>query len=237
MVIYESSSGRNHHRLVLPAPVLVARGPLEARDHLHRRRPSRSPGSAPSRSATDLEEHTRVVSPTYQQIHLEQDKAKGVVRAFLVGQSGPHHFSAAFEVAERPHGAVIDVDVADRCRAPVEYLAATYAVEPSPGTWTSEDHARSDPDATFDPAVAARTALVLTCEHPHSSPDLRGRRPRPARRRGSRPRRRPRPGAGPHRRRRPDPPVPLPLALGQRPPRRSGTDRLMDRHRRIRSPV
>ncbi len=95
--------------------------------------------------ATDLEEHNRVVSPAYQQIHLEQDKAKGVVRAFLVGQSGPHHFSAAFEVAERPHGAVIDVDVADRCRAPVEYLAATYAIEPSPGVWSSEDALRVRP--------------------------------------------------------------------------------------------
>ena len=118
--------------------------------------------------ATDLEEHDRVVSPAYQQIHLEADKAKGVVRAFLVGQSGPHHFSAAFEVADRPHGAVIDIDVADRCRAPVAYLAATYTIEPSPGVWTQETHAQADPDSATDPAVAARSALVLTCEHPHA---------------------------------------------------------------------
>lgn len=117
---------------------------------------------------TDLEAHTRVVSPTYQQIHLEQDKAKKVVRAFLVGQSGPHHFSAVFEVANRPHGTVIDVDVADRCLLPVEYLAATYTIEPTSGTWTTEAHTQSDPDAITDPAVAARSAIVLTCEHPHS---------------------------------------------------------------------
>ena len=118
--------------------------------------------------AADHDEPRRVVGPAYQQIHLEEDRKAGVVRAFLVGQSGPHHFSAAFEVAERPHGAVIDVDVADRCRAPVEYLAATYLVEPTAGAYSSEDHARSDPDAADDPAVAARAAIVLTCDHPHS---------------------------------------------------------------------
>ena len=117
---------------------------------------------------TDRDEHHRVVSPTYQQIHLEEDRARQIVRAFLVGQAGPHHFSAVFEAAERPHGAVIDVDAADRCRTPVEYLAATYLVEPSSGAWTSETHAQSDPDSVFDPAVAARTAIVLTCEYPHS---------------------------------------------------------------------
>ena len=112
--------------------------------------------------AADLDGHHRVVSPAYQQIHLEEDRKAGIVRAFLVGQSGPHHFSAAFEGAERPHGAVVDVDVADRCRRPVEYLAATYLVEPTPGQYASEDHAAPDP------AVAARSAIVLTCEHPHS---------------------------------------------------------------------
>jgi len=126
------------------------------------------PRIASLEATTDIADQTRVVSPTYQQIHLEQDKAKGTVRAFLVGQSGPHHFSAAFKVEERPHGAVIDVDVADRCLSPVDYLAATYTVELSTGTWTSESHVTSDPDAATDPAVAARTALVLTCEHPHS---------------------------------------------------------------------
>ena len=117
--------------------------------------------------ATDLDAHARVVSPAYQQIHLEQDKTRGVVRAFLVGQSGPHHFSAAFEVADRPHGAVIDVDVADRCREPVEYLAATYLIEPSAGAWSAETDSDSAA-AAAGPAVPARAALVLTCEHPHS---------------------------------------------------------------------
>ena len=79
-------------------------------------------------------DHGRVISPTYQQIHLDRTKS-GVVRAMLVGQAGPHHFSAAFEVEEDPSGASISVDVADRCHSPVQALAATYAVERSPGLW------------------------------------------------------------------------------------------------------
>ena len=126
------------------------------------------PRVAAVEATVDLEGHHRIVSPTYQQIHLDEDRAAGSVRAFLVGQSGPHHFSAAFHVQERPHGAVVDVDVADRCLAPVEYLAATYHVEASHGSWTEETHAESDPGSTIDPAVAARRAIVLTCEHPHA---------------------------------------------------------------------
>ena len=118
------------------------------------------PRVAAVEATADPEGHHRVVSPAYQQIHLEEDKAAGVVHAFLVGQSGPHHFSAAFRIEDRPHGAVVDVDVADRCRAPVEYLAATYNVDGSPGTWSEEATAAGDP--------AARRALVLTCEHPHA---------------------------------------------------------------------
>ena len=52
------------------------------------------------------------------------------VQALLVGQSGPHHFSAVFTVAERGRRrSSIEVDVADRCRAPVEALASTYLVD------------------------------------------------------------------------------------------------------------
>ncbi len=126
------------------------------------------PRVASVEATTDPEGHTRIVSPTYQQIHLDQDKDKGIVRAFLVGQAGPHHFSAAFLVEERPHGAVIDVDVADRCLSPVEYLAATYKVEPTTGAWASRDHATDDPDSAADPVVANRPEIVLTCENPHT---------------------------------------------------------------------
>ena len=55
--------------------------------------------------------------------------ADGASGALLIGQSGPHHFSAVVTV--RRDGATassIEVDVADRCRAPVEVLASTYSV-------------------------------------------------------------------------------------------------------------
>lgn len=167
MVVFESSSGAE--------TILTSCFQLRFRWHEdrweHEVASAGAAGSLPRfrsvEMATDLDGHRRVVSPAYQQIHLEQDRQRGVVRAFLVGQSGPHHFSAAFEVAERPHGAVIDVDVADRCRQPVEYLAATYLVEPTPGAYTGEARAPSDPDAEAGPAAAARDAIVLTCERPH----------------------------------------------------------------------
>ena len=85
-------------------------------------------------ATTPQTDHGRVISPTYQQIHLDRTES-GVVRALLVGQAGPHHFSASFEVEEDPSGASVAVDVADRCHSPVLALAATYAVERSPGSW------------------------------------------------------------------------------------------------------
>ena len=96
-------------------------------------------------ASTHHHDHGRVISPTYQQIHLDRTKS-GVVRAMLVGQAGPHHFSAAFEVEEDPSGASITVDVADRCHSPVLGLAATYAVERSSGTWGRVDVAGSTTD-------------------------------------------------------------------------------------------
>jgi hypothetical protein len=76
----------------------------------------------------DRDDPGRVVSPTYQQFHLTSDGA-GTNRALLVGQSGPHHFSAVFTVAEGPGGATVEVDVADRCRSPIEALASSYWID------------------------------------------------------------------------------------------------------------
>jgi len=77
-----------------------------------------------------LDDPARVSGPIYQQIDVRRDP-RGVARALLVGQAGPHHFSAAFEVHEKPDGIELDVDVADRCPVPVEALAATYLIEAS----------------------------------------------------------------------------------------------------------
>ena len=97
----------------------------------------------------------RVVSPAYQQLQFQEDGS--TLQALLVGQSGPHHFSAVFAVDEipdpdvpgrphavRPHRVTIRVDVADRCRGPVEALGATYTVD-----------ARSDDLIDANPTVAA----------------------------------------------------------------------------------
>jgi hypothetical protein len=50
----------------------------------------------------------------------------------LTGNWFQHHFSAAVSLRIDPaddRAVVFDVDVADRCRAPVEMLAATYVVQ------------------------------------------------------------------------------------------------------------
>jgi hypothetical protein len=88
----------------------------------------------------DRDDPTRVVSPTYQDLQFQEDGAK--IQALLVGQSGPHHFSAVFDVEQRfphavtgwpyadpSHDILIKVDVADRCRGPIEALASTYTVD------------------------------------------------------------------------------------------------------------
>ncbi len=78
-----------------------------------------------------LDDPTRVSGPMYQQLDVKRDPDSGVVRALLVGQAGPHHFSASFTVEEQSDGVAIDIDVADRCASPVEALAATYLIESS----------------------------------------------------------------------------------------------------------
>lgn len=80
----------------------------------------------PLAAATEVDgpDETRVVSPTYQEIQLQGDDT-----ALLMGQSGPHHFSAVFRLIETQGGVTLDIDVADRCRRPVAFLAATYLVE------------------------------------------------------------------------------------------------------------
>ncbi len=81
----------------------------------------------------------RVVSPAYQQLSFQRGEAG--VQALLVGQSGPHHFSAVFTILERGEEIVIEVDVADRCRSALAALACTYRVNA-----TSSDLRDADPD-------------------------------------------------------------------------------------------
>jgi hypothetical protein len=73
----------------------------------------------------------RVVNPVYQEIQLHGERAGSSLCVLLTGLSFDHHFSAAVTLSADPQyrGSVrLDFDVADRCRSPVESLAATYLV-------------------------------------------------------------------------------------------------------------
>jgi hypothetical protein len=82
-------------------------------------------------SDPERDDATRVLSPVYQELHQhELTEAPGLC-ALLTGQLAQHHFSAAvslFRDVKRPDRVILDIDIADRCRAPVESLAATYLV-------------------------------------------------------------------------------------------------------------
>jgi hypothetical protein len=69
----------------------------------------------------------RVISPAYQDVQPHFNE--GEVCALLTGQSIPHHFSAVVTARRVGPSVEIAVDIADRCRAPVEVLAATYLVQ------------------------------------------------------------------------------------------------------------
>lgn len=73
----------------------------------------------------------RVLSPVYQEIRRHDSGANPGMCILLTGTFFQHHFSAAVSLGidpERPDSPVFDVDVADRCRAYVAALAATYTV-------------------------------------------------------------------------------------------------------------
>jgi hypothetical protein len=69
----------------------------------------------------------RVVSPVYQDIQ-DHPVQEGVC-VLLTGQATPHHFSAVVTARRDGPSHLIEVDIADRCRAPIDVLAATYRVE------------------------------------------------------------------------------------------------------------
>lgn len=69
----------------------------------------------------------RVISPAYQEIH--EHEAGEAIRLLLTGQATPHHFSAVFTARREGEAILLELDVADRTRRPVEALAATYLVQ------------------------------------------------------------------------------------------------------------
>jgi hypothetical protein len=106
----------------------------------------------------DPDDPARVVSPAYQEVEFE----RGVDRmgALLLGQAGPHHFSAVFAVWEGPSEVGIDIDVADRCRYGPATLACTYVMHPPVGILADADPAR----VAWDTADGR---LALEAREPH----------------------------------------------------------------------
>jgi hypothetical protein len=110
--------------------------------------------------SAERDEPSRVFSPTFQDLQF-QEHGSGL-QALLVGQAGPHHFSAVFSVENdrKPdydsYDLLIRIDIADRCRSQVEALASTYVLS-------------ADTAELFDagPNIAAwRCGLGLLCLHP-----------------------------------------------------------------------
>jgi hypothetical protein len=96
-------------------------------------------------SDPDRDHPARVVSPVYQELQRHQGAIDSGVCLLATGTLYQHHFSAAICLnhdADRPGGLTLDFDVADRCRSPVESLAATYTVRLDSGAL-----ARAGPDA------------------------------------------------------------------------------------------
>jgi hypothetical protein len=82
-------------------------------------------------SDPERDDDARVVSPVYQELQRHDILDAPGLCALLTGQHAQHHFSAAVSLfcdVAQPDRLVLDIDVADRCRAAVESLAATYLV-------------------------------------------------------------------------------------------------------------
>jgi hypothetical protein len=96
---------------------------------------SRADGLALVQTVDNDPEHgdsARVVSPVYQEIRRHECAQDAGRCLLLTGTYFQHHFSAAVTLGidpERPDSPVLDVDVADRCRARVAAFAATYTVQ------------------------------------------------------------------------------------------------------------
>jgi hypothetical protein len=116
-------------------------------------------------SDPDRDDAARVVSPVYQEVRQHDILNAPGLCALLTGQLVQHHFSAAvslFRDLEQPNHLVLDIDVADRCRAPVESLAATYLVRLDSGALVD-----AGPQMiVWNPGGLSRGLLELNAEPP-----------------------------------------------------------------------
>ncbi len=95
--------------------------------------------------ATDGDDPARVIHPVYQEVQVHGPASGANACLLLTGLSFAHHFSAAVTIVDDRDQAgtvLIDYDVADRCRSPVEVLAATYVVSLNSGALESAEAGR-----------------------------------------------------------------------------------------------
>lgn len=112
-----------------------------------------------SEEGIQADQGRRIENPVYQELvpHEFHAGSSPGLCALLTGSSLNHHFSAVFSLyrdAETLDCIVLDVDVADRCRGPVEKLAATYLV--------------SGKSLGGEPRQSSPTSLQWQGEAPHS---------------------------------------------------------------------
>jgi hypothetical protein len=116
-------------------------------------------------SDPERDDASRVVSPVYQEIQRHKLLDAPGLCGLLTGQLAQHHFSAVvnlFRDAEQSHRLVLDIDIADRCRNPVENLAATYLVRLDSG-----ELADASPRLiAWNPGGPSRGRLELIAEPP-----------------------------------------------------------------------
>ena len=116
-------------------------------------------------SDPERDDARRVLSPLYQDIQRHEPVEGPGLCLLLTGRSFPHHFSAAVSLRGDPAqlGRLeIDFDVADRCRAPLDSLAATYSVGVDGGAIVAADPGR----IAWDPVGPDRGRLEFIAQAP-----------------------------------------------------------------------
>ena len=96
-------------------------------------------------SHSDRDDPARIVSPVYQEVQRHEPRGAKGLCLLLTGLWFNHHFSAAVTFATEPtepEVLTLDFDVADRCRAPIQSLAATYRLGLDSGAIADASHDR-----------------------------------------------------------------------------------------------
>ncbi|MHB1561031.1 MAG: hypothetical protein ACYC61_26560 [Isosphaeraceae bacterium] len=116
--------------------------------------------------ATDGDDPARVIHPVYQEVQAHGAARGASACLLLTGLSFAHHFSAAVTIAvDRDHAGtvLVDYDVADRCRSPVQVLAATYVVSLDSSALESADAGRIVWRVAGPPGGRLSLAAVAPC--------------------------------------------------------------------------